>query len=675
MFTPYDYQNGCLAVLKSVRIEGKNVALIVMASGLGKTVTVAFDAKEWLVANKGRVLYLCHQNDILDQAKKTFESILGSGYTYGFYTGREKNAHGVDFLFASFQTMVKHAERAFLSDEFAYIIVDESHHSQAPSHLKTVRYFKPRFLLAATATPDRADGLNIRSVFGDEVYNLPLEKALGQGLLTPVDYRLVTDEISLDQVGRTNAEDWSLKDIDHNVFIPKQDEDISASIDRHASELSEQRIVVFASTILRAEQLAQRIAGAVAYHSGVPASKRSVMLEMFRQGMIRAMVTVDCFNEGIDIPEANVIVFLRSTSSMRIFYQQLGRGLRLCRGKDKVVVLDYVGNAERLVMLKELADAIGINYSEEMAARANKRQSPFKIHFDEKARGVLDLVKRIRVKRVSDVPELLSEYSSRNPLSATSVSAKSWKDVWWRCGRCEYEWQTSPAAKAYGRQCPKCEGQVTDKNNLAVLYPHLARQYSSRNPLPADKIKGRTKDMVLWNCPKCSYEYSARPYSRIYRGDGCPKCSAETPGCAGVPACKDNLAFHSPKLALEYAETNMTSPEHVGFRTKFVRWWTCPDCGGNYQASPEARDGGKGCPKCTTKVPAKAMNLITTYPFLAEEYSSRNKKPADTILADTDDQLWWVCSDCGRYWQASGKERLSGKRCTNCPEQVLAPAG
>ncbi len=661
MFTPYDYQEECLVVLRTTRTQGKTVALIVMASGLGKTVTVAFDAKEWLTKNKGRILYLCHQNEILGQSQQTFESILGGGYSYGFYTGLEKTAHKADFLFASFQTMSKNAERIFSPDEFGYIIVDESHHSQAPSHLKTVQYFKPKFLLGATATPDRADGLNIRSVFGEEVYSLPLEKALARGLLTKVDYRLVTDEISFDRIDFANIGDLSLKDIDHTVFVPKRDEEIAASLDRHAAELSEERVIAFASTIPRAEQLAWSISRSVPIHSQIPTKERLVRLEMFRQGMIRAVITVDCFNEGIDIPEANVIVFLRSTASQRIFYQQLGRGLRLCKGKDKVIVLDFVGNAERITMLKELADAIGIHYSEEMATRANKKgPNPFNITFDEKARKVLDLVKRIRVKRVADVPELLAEYSSRNPLSASRVSAKSWKDVWWKCGRCEYEWQTSPAAKAYGRQCPKCEGQVTAKNNLAVLYPNLARQYSSRNSLPANQIKGRTKEMVWWNCPKCSYEYAARPYSRIYRSDGCPACAAE------MPAYKDNLAFHSPKLAFEYSDTNMLSPEHVGFRTTFGRWWVCSDCGNSYNTSARNRDDGKSCPKCTTKVPTKTVNLITTHPFLAEEYSSKNRKPADTILADTDEQLWWVCSSCGHYWQASGRERLNGKCCPVC---------
>jgi len=223
----------------------------------------------------------------------------------------------------------------FSPDEFPYIIVDETHHSQAPSHLKVVGHFKPKFLLGATATPDRADGLDIRSVFGEEVFNLPLEKALARGLLTRVDYRLVTDEISFDRINHANVGDFSLEDIDHTVFVPKRDEEIVASLDRHASELSEQRVIVFASTIPRAEQLAHSIGGSVPIHSRISTKDRLVRLEMFRQGIIRAVTTVDCFNEGIDIPEANVIVFLRSTSSMRIFYQQLGRGLRLCKEKIK----------------------------------------------------------------------------------------------------------------------------------------------------------------------------------------------------------------------------------------------------------------------------------------------------------------------------------------------------
>ncbi len=664
MFAPYKYQEDCLAVLRAKRDEGKQTALIVMASGLGKTVTVAFDAREWLKKNKGRILYLCHQNDILGQAQGTFVSILGRDYSYGFFTGREKTAHKADCLFASFQTMSKNAERIFSPDEFGYIIVDESHHSQAPSHLKIVSHFKPNFLLGATATPNRADGLNIRSVFGEEVFNLPLEKALGQGLLTKVDYRLVTDEISFEEINKISVDDLSFKDIDHNIFIPKRDEEIAASINRHAAELSEPRIVVFASSIARAEQLSRSISGSVAIHSGVPMNERMVRLELFRQGMIRAVITVDCFNEGIDIPEANLLVFLRSTASMRIFYQQLGRGLRLCQGKDKVIVLDFVGNSERITMLKELADAIGIHYNEEVLAGTNKGPNPFQIKFDEKALGVLELVKKVRTKRVADVPDLLAEYSPKNHLSASHISYKSWKDVWWLCSQCGHEWQTSPAAKNSGRHCPKCEGLVTAKNNLAFLYKDLTRQYSSKNPLSPDKIKGTSREFVLWTCPKCKNDYQARPYSRIYRGDSCPVCAAE------MPQYKNNLAYKAPKLVTEYSYTNTLSPERTSVTSVNGRWWICADCGHSWQTSVLMRSTGRGCPVCTAVAPTKTVNMVTTHHYLAEEYSSRNRKPADAVLADTVDQLWWVCSSCGRYWQASGRERLSGKCCPYCPKPI-----
>jgi len=672
MYTPYPYQDGCLTVLKTVRIQGKTSALIVMASGLGKTVTVAFDAKEWLKSNKGKILYLCHQNDILDQAQQTFEAVLGRGLSYGFFTGLDKSAHKADCLFASFQTMTRNAERMFAPDEFGYIIVDESHHSQAPSHLKIVEYFKPRFLIGATATPNRADGLNVRTVFGEEVFNLPIERALAQGLLTRVDYRLVTDEISLDQIDQTKIGELTLKDIDHKVFVPKRDEEIAASIDRHSSELSEQKIVVFASSIERAEQLSQSIAGSVTIHSAVPIKERLVRVEMFRQGMVRAVITVDCFNEGVDIPAANMVVFLRSTSSQRIFYQQLGRGLRLCQGKDKVIVLDFVGNAERLAMLKGLTEAIAIHYAEEMATRPNKTPNPFSINFDDKALGVLDLVKKIRVDRISDVPELLAEYSPRNRMSASRVSSRSWKkDAWWTCGKCKFEWQTSPSEKTRGRQCPKCEGQVTAENNLAVLYPKLAKQCSPRNPLPPEQIKAVSKEQVLWICPDCSYEYAARPYSRIYRGDGCPSCADK------LREYKSNFAFHSPKLALEYSAENILSPEHVSLRGRHRKYWDCPNCGLCYQACVAERVWGTGsfgidgCYFCAKKKLAKpAFDFISNHSSLMEEYSSRNPEGVFIARADTDEKLWWICSDCGRYWQASGKERLLGKSCPHCPKLV-----
>ena len=162
MLVPFDYQKECLSAIRETRRSSKK-ALVVMASGLGKTVTVAFDAKSWRREHRGRVLYLCHQNDILYQAKTTFEGIIGHEFSYGYFHGEEKTLHSVDFLFASLQTIERH-KRKFGRQEFTYVVVDESHHSQAKTFRSTIEYFEPEFLLGATATPDRLDKLNIREI-------------------------------------------------------------------------------------------------------------------------------------------------------------------------------------------------------------------------------------------------------------------------------------------------------------------------------------------------------------------------------------------------------------------------------------------------------------------------------------------------------------------------------
>ena len=163
MFTPFDYQSECLGELAKARAAGKQKGLVVMASGLGKTFTVAFDVQTWLKSAQGRFLYLCDQNDILYQARTTFETVLGDTASFGYYNGEEKSARGKDGVFASFQTMGKHL-RSFSPTEFAYIVVDESHHSHADTYRNVIKHFTPAWLLGVTATPDRMDGASLHTV-------------------------------------------------------------------------------------------------------------------------------------------------------------------------------------------------------------------------------------------------------------------------------------------------------------------------------------------------------------------------------------------------------------------------------------------------------------------------------------------------------------------------------
>lgn len=410
MFEPRFYQDDCLRIFQKIRQKGIFRALAVMASGLGKTVTMAFDAlifrKQF---PKARVLYLCHQNQISNHARGTFEAVNGNACTYGYYNGVEKIAHSVDFLFASFQTMRTHMIH-FRPDEFDYVVVDESHHTCGDTFLDVVTYWKPKFLLGMTATPDRTDGQDIRKVFGQEVFYLPLEEALAQSLLTPVDYRLMTDEISLKEAIESTERRLSLKMLNRTIFIPKRDEEIARIIKKHSQEFEQPKIIIFCQSIRYCDQLAKVMPEAMPLHSHISLKERIVRTELFRQGLINTLLTVDVFNEGIDIPEANIIVFLRTTTSHVVFFQQLGRGLRLCEGKDRVIVLDFVGSCERVKTIYSLWEEVKVHRQKVLSSspegiringtNISRNIDPFYlnvgvINFEEKILKVIDVIRRI----------------------------------------------------------------------------------------------------------------------------------------------------------------------------------------------------------------------------------------------------------------------------------------
>lgn len=350
---PLSYQSDCLKALSVARQKHRRKALVVMATGLGKTVVSAFDIQRLLAEKPGRVLYLCHQNDILRQARETFEDILGDSYSYGYFHGTEKHLHHVDVLFASFQTMATWRD-AFHQDEFRYVVVDEVHHAHAATFRPTVEYFTPDFLVGLTATPKRMDGLDITELFSKPVYELGLFKALAHGYLCEVDYRVMTDEIQNAGVLDTPVGKLSIAELNRTIFIPKRDEEIVRIIGEKVKEVQNPRVMIFCNSIAHAERMASLMPHAAVVHSKLKHDEKQKRLNAFRRGDINTVLTVDILNEGIDVPQANVIVFLRSTQSKTIFLQQLGRGLRKALGKLKVLVLDFVANCERIEMIDDL---------------------------------------------------------------------------------------------------------------------------------------------------------------------------------------------------------------------------------------------------------------------------------------------------------------------------------
>lgn len=393
-FTPYDYQQEALNAIEGARNSGEKRALVHMATGLGKTWVAAFEAKKLLEEKPdARILFLAHQNDILSQNQHVFDDILGETITTGLFNGDVKDFQPVNCLFGSFRTMDAWKE-AFMEDEFDYIIVDEGHHASADTFEPTIRYFTPDFLLGITATPDRHDARDIRSVFGKEVFSLPLEEALVRNYLTPVDYRLITDELQLESIIDTTIGKYSISKLNREIFIPRRDEEIAKIILDHSQEIAEPRRIVFCPSIEYVERFAPLVDG-VALHSQLSNKNQKQIITSFKEGSINTILTIDMFNEGIDIPEANQIVFLRSTQSKTIFLQQLGRGLRKSDTKERVQVLDFAMNCERILMIRDLwehmlASSSTMDGSELLVADLNGT-----ISFNESTKDVIALLKKI----------------------------------------------------------------------------------------------------------------------------------------------------------------------------------------------------------------------------------------------------------------------------------------
>lgn len=422
MLKPYPYQRKCLGALRLARNSGRKRALVVMATGLGKTMVSAFEIKALLKQAPGPVLYLCHNKDILRQARKTFEEVLGDSYTYGYFHGTEKHLGDVDVLFASFQTMAKWLDR-FGKNAFRYIVVDEVHHGHAATFRPIIEYFEPEWMVGLTATPERSDGLDITTLFeGPPVFNLGIFKALARRYLCDVDYRIMTDEIQKLEVLDTPVGKLSIAELNRTVFVPKRDEEIARIIQQKAAEEFENpRVMIFCASIEHAERMAKLMPHAAIVHSKLKTKEKDRRLDAFRSGEVSTVLTVDMLNEGIDVPEANVIVFLRSTASRRIFLQQLGRGLRKALGKLKVLVLDFVANCERIEMIDQLQQGVrdalnGLPSGPKADDETSEARSAFTLtldggEFDERVWRLVELVTIIRTR-----PTLTVEFLTKQLL-------------------------------------------------------------------------------------------------------------------------------------------------------------------------------------------------------------------------------------------------------------------
>lgn len=347
LFEPRGAQIEALCTLEHTRAEGARRALISAATGVGKTYLAAFDSEKYK-----RVLFVAHKEEILRQAANSFQNVRKSD-DYGFFDGNEK-CKDKSVIFASVATLGKSEylnETYFPKDYFDYVVIDEFHHAVNDQYMRIVEYFKPQFLLGLTATPERMDGRNIYEICDYNVpYEISLKDAINKGMLVPFHYYGIFDKTDYSQLHQVRGK-YDDRELNKTYIGNERRYEL---IYKNYCKYGSKRALGFCCSKEHAKDMAKEFCRrgipSVAVYSdahGEYTEDRSIAIQKLMQGEIRVIFSVDMFNEGVDIPAVDMVMFLRPTESPIVFLQQLGRGLRKSMGKEYLNVLDFIGNYEK----------------------------------------------------------------------------------------------------------------------------------------------------------------------------------------------------------------------------------------------------------------------------------------------------------------------------------------
>ena len=365
-----DYQQEATENLQKMREEGKTIALLYHATGVGKTITAATDAK----AVGGRTLFLVNALKLASQAKDTFAKVWPEA-TLGEYTGSQKDMSQT-VIFATVQSISKDLEK-FSPTDFDYLIVDECHHAAANTYQKIFTYFHPKFILGLTATPERSDGEDMLELFQNVAHKMDLKTAVERGVLVPIRCIRVKTNIDLTDV-RINGIKYNSQDLESKLFIPERNQLI---VDTYLKYVNGKKTVIFCASVDHAAEIAKLLrdngvkAEAVSGRDRV--EFREKILKDYETGSTNVLCACDLLNEGWDSPHTTVLFMARPTMSKTIYLQQLGRGTRRCPGKEDLLVVDFVDNANMFNMPYSLHRVLDIAKYQPMAyvlAPENKRK-------------------------------------------------------------------------------------------------------------------------------------------------------------------------------------------------------------------------------------------------------------------------------------------------------------
>jgi superfamily II DNA or RNA helicase len=356
------YQVEALKAL-SADLNGTGRALLVLATGLGKTVVGGELIAHHLVRNpQDGVLVVAHSKDLVQQLERALWRHLPKDVPTRTYTGDSRPDDLSGLTCATVHSALSAARFGYRP---ALVMIDEAHHVGEEGHFEELlRILRHSLHFGVTATPWRGDSHDITHHFGSPSYTLGIEEGMRRGYLAQVDYRLFVDDIDWDIVRDASKHSYGLAELNARLFLPQRDEAIRDELASVWAMTPRPRAIVFCRTIEYAERIADLLrrtpiwSGALAIHAGLSKRERQKRLLSFRAGEVPILTSVDILNEGVDIPDVNILCFARVTHSRRIFVQQLGRGLRLREGKERVAVLDFVSDLRRIAAALRLKRAV-----------------------------------------------------------------------------------------------------------------------------------------------------------------------------------------------------------------------------------------------------------------------------------------------------------------------------
>lgn len=336
-------------------------AQVVLATGLGKTVVMAEVVSDLYRDGRiknNRVLVLADKRELIRQLQFGFWHQLPKWVPTHFLSGDETPSYYDGITFATVQSVIGRLDDL---PEFGLVLVDEAHHIGSQSFRRTLDALQPPMVGGATATPWRGDGFDIDEMLGKPLIRLGISDGLKQKYLSDVDYRLLADNIDWSFVQEMSQHNYSINQLNKKLLLPTRDDEAARSIAEVFREEKRRGGIVFSPTVDHAENFSGVLRSygirAEAISSRQDPRDRDRLLASFRRGDLDMLASVDLFNEGVDVPDVDLVVFMRATHSRRIFVQQLGRGLRLSPGKDRVVVMDFVTDLRRVAEVIELEKA------------------------------------------------------------------------------------------------------------------------------------------------------------------------------------------------------------------------------------------------------------------------------------------------------------------------------